>query len=102
MVEAQRLPEPIFTPSTKAEAGAHDENISFEEAVGLIGKETAEKVRDISLQLYAFAAAHAEKTRYYHCRHKVRVRLLRREADIDRRGVYPGFVPFLAGLILFV
>lgn len=61
MVEAERLPEPIFTPSTKAEAGTHDENISFEQAVGLIGKETAEKVRDISLQLYAFAAAHAEK-----------------------------------------
>lgn len=61
MAEAERLPEPIFTPSTKAEAGAHDENISFEQAADLIGKETAQKVRDISLQLYAFAAAHAEK-----------------------------------------
>lgn len=61
MVEAERLPEPIFTPSTKAAAGAHDENISFEQAADLIGKETAQKVRDMSLQLYAFAAAHAEK-----------------------------------------
>jgi phosphoribosylaminoimidazole-succinocarboxamide synthase len=61
MAEAERLPEPIFTPSTKAEAGAHDENISFEHAADLIGKETAQKVREISLQLYSFAAAHAEK-----------------------------------------
>jgi phosphoribosylaminoimidazole-succinocarboxamide synthase len=49
------MPEPIFTPSTKAEAGAHDENITFEKAVDLVGKETAEKVRDISLRLYSFA-----------------------------------------------
>ncbi len=61
MVEAGQLPEPIFTPSTKAEAGAHDENISFERATDLIGRETAEKVRDISIQLYAFAAEYAEK-----------------------------------------
>jgi phosphoribosylaminoimidazole-succinocarboxamide synthase len=59
LVEAKRLPEPIFTPSTKAEAGAHDENISFERAADLVGMETAQKVRDISLQLYAFAAGYA-------------------------------------------
>ncbi len=56
--EADRLPEPIFTPSTKAESG-HDENISFETAVSLVGTEVAEKVRDISLALYRFAAEHA-------------------------------------------
>jgi phosphoribosylaminoimidazole-succinocarboxamide synthase len=61
MVEAGRLPEPIFTPSTKAEAGAHDENISFEKASDLIGEETARKVRDIAIKLYTFAAAYAEK-----------------------------------------
>lgn len=55
LVEADRLPEPIFTPSTKAEAGAHDENITFEKAVNLVGKDAAEKVRDVSLQLYCFA-----------------------------------------------
>jgi phosphoribosylaminoimidazole-succinocarboxamide synthase len=56
--ESDRLPEPIFTPSTKAESG-HDENISFEAAVSLVGRETADKVRDISIALYEFAARHA-------------------------------------------
>src|SRR5690349_19199995 len=49
--QAQKLPEPIFTPATKAEEG-HDENISFEEVANLIGRERAEKVRDVSLRLY--------------------------------------------------
>jgi phosphoribosylaminoimidazole-succinocarboxamide synthase len=57
--ESDRLPEPIFTPATKAVSG-HDENISFERAESLIGKELAEKVRAVSLQLYRRAAAHAE------------------------------------------
>jgi phosphoribosylaminoimidazole-succinocarboxamide synthase len=61
MVEAGRLPEPIFTPSTKAEAGAHDENISFDKAADLIGEENARKVRDIAIKLYTFAAEYAEK-----------------------------------------
>ena len=56
---AGRLPEPIFTPATKAEAGAHDENISFEQTVQLIGRERAEAVRRIALQLYSEAAAYA-------------------------------------------
>lgn len=56
--ESDRLPEPIFTPSTKAESG-HDENIPFETAVELEGAEVAEKVREISLALYKYAAAHA-------------------------------------------
>jgi phosphoribosylaminoimidazole-succinocarboxamide synthase len=53
--QAQKLPEPIFTPATKAESG-HDENISFEEVVKLIGKPMAEKVRDISIRLYKEAS----------------------------------------------
>jgi phosphoribosylaminoimidazole-succinocarboxamide synthase len=57
--ESDRLPEPIFTPATKAATG-HDENISFERAATLIGKELAEKVRAISLELYRRAAAYAE------------------------------------------
>ena len=61
LVEANRLPEPIFTPSTKAEAGAHDENISFDKAVGLVGAEVAKTVRNISLRLYAFAAGFAKE-----------------------------------------
>jgi phosphoribosylaminoimidazole-succinocarboxamide synthase len=50
--ESEKLPEPIFTPSTKAESGLHDENISFEEAVEILGRETAERVKDLSLQIY--------------------------------------------------
>jgi phosphoribosylaminoimidazole-succinocarboxamide synthase len=56
--QAQKLPEPIFTPATKAETG-HDENISFAEVVKLIGKDNAEKVRDISIRLYKEASEFA-------------------------------------------
>ncbi len=54
--QAARLPEPIFTPSTKADVGDHDENISYETAVGLLGRELAGKVRDLSLSIYRQAA----------------------------------------------
>ena len=57
--EAERLPEPIFTPATKAETG-HDENISFERMAGLVGAELAGKLRELSLKLYGRAAAIAE------------------------------------------
>jgi phosphoribosylaminoimidazole-succinocarboxamide synthase len=56
--QAQKLPQPIFTPATKAEEG-HDENISFEEVVKLIGRDVAEKVRDISIRLYKEASEYA-------------------------------------------
>lgn len=55
--ESDALPEPLFTPSTKAEMGEHDENISYEEMVKLIGKELSEKVRDLSLAIYRNGAA---------------------------------------------
>jgi len=58
--EADKLAEPLFTPSTKAEIGAHDENISFARMADLVGRETAEKVRDASLAIYALARDHAE------------------------------------------
>lgn len=57
---AQELPEPIYTPSSKAEAGVHDENISFEETVSLLGLDIAEKVRATSLELYKRASAYAK------------------------------------------
>ena len=57
--QAERLPETLFTPSTKAEVGEHDQNISFEEAAGLVGRESAERVREVSLRLYEEAAEHA-------------------------------------------
>ena len=53
---AEKLPAPIFTPATKAEMGAHDENIDFERCVGLIGRELAERVRAVSIALYQRAA----------------------------------------------
>jgi phosphoribosylaminoimidazole-succinocarboxamide synthase len=56
---AARLPAPIFTPATKAAAGAHDENISFAEVEKLIGAPLAARVRDTAIALYEFAAAHA-------------------------------------------
>src|SRR5713226_3428524 len=59
LCESDRLPEPIFTPATKAITG-HDENISFEHAAAVVGKDLAEKVRAISLELYRRAAAYAE------------------------------------------
>jgi phosphoribosylaminoimidazole-succinocarboxamide synthase len=52
LVESSPLPEPIFTPSTKAEGGDHDENISFGHVVALLGRDLAERVRDLSLALY--------------------------------------------------
>jgi phosphoribosylaminoimidazole-succinocarboxamide synthase len=57
--ESDRLPEPIFTPASKAETG-HDENISFEATVKTVGEETAILLRDLTLRIYAVAATHAE------------------------------------------
>lgn len=57
--QAEKLAEPIFTPSTKAAVGEHDENIDFDAAVRLCGAELAEAVRDATLRLYAFAADYA-------------------------------------------
>jgi len=58
--EADKLPEPLYTPSTKAALGAHDENISFAKTVDLVGREIAEQVRDVSLAIYTRARDHAE------------------------------------------
>jgi phosphoribosylaminoimidazole-succinocarboxamide synthase len=56
---ASKLPEPIFTPATKAEAGTHDENISFERMATMLGEARAKEVRDIAIRLYKAAAEHA-------------------------------------------
>jgi phosphoribosylaminoimidazole-succinocarboxamide synthase len=58
--QAQQLPEAIYTPSTKAAATQHDENVTFEETTGLLGKPLAEKVRDASLKLYKEAAEYSK------------------------------------------
>ena len=57
--QAERLPETLFTPATKAAAGDHDENIAFERVVDLIGERLASRVRDVSIQIYEVAAAYA-------------------------------------------
>ncbi|WP_019557139.1 phosphoribosylaminoimidazolesuccinocarboxamide synthase [Thiomicrorhabdus arctica] len=59
MLLAEKLPEPLFTPSTKAAQGDHDENISFEQLVEIMGLEKSQKVRDLSLKLYTTAAEFA-------------------------------------------
>ncbi|HUW54338.1 MAG TPA: phosphoribosylaminoimidazolesuccinocarboxamide synthase [Rhodanobacter sp.] len=57
--QAEKLPEPIFTPSTKAAVGDHDENVSFDAVVAAVGRELADKVRDATLAIYRWAAAYA-------------------------------------------
>ncbi len=59
--ESSQLPEPIFTPSTKAEAGIHDENISFEDAVHIVGEDIARQMRGISLKIYQYGRDLASK-----------------------------------------
>jgi len=59
--QADKLPEAIYTPSTKAEIGAHDMNISFEQTVDLIGPELAQQVRDVSIRIYTECAAYARE-----------------------------------------
>jgi len=59
--ESERLPEPIFTPSSKSLGGEHDENISFDSVVERVGGPVAEKLRELTLAIYARASAHAEK-----------------------------------------
>lgn len=61
LVEAARLDQPIFTPSTKASVGAHDVNITFDEMVTKVGKKRAEKMRDATIDIYSRARAVAEK-----------------------------------------
>ncbi len=59
--ESEELPEPIFTPSTKAEIGTHDENISSDEAYEIAGEENVRKIKDAALQIYKSAAAYARE-----------------------------------------
>jgi phosphoribosylaminoimidazole-succinocarboxamide synthase len=59
LVEASKFPAPVFTPASKADIGEHDENIGFEEVIGLIGRRRAEEVRDATLEIYTRGAEHA-------------------------------------------
>ena len=60
LIESEKLDEPIFTPSTKAEQGQHDENISFEKCSEIVGDEIANKVKDLSIKIYSKARDYAE------------------------------------------
>ncbi|WP_294166019.1 phosphoribosylaminoimidazolesuccinocarboxamide synthase [uncultured Senegalimassilia sp.] len=59
LVNSSKLPEPIFTPSTKAEIGDHDENISFERCAEILGEDTATQLRDLAIKVYSVARDHA-------------------------------------------
>jgi phosphoribosylaminoimidazole-succinocarboxamide synthase len=63
LAQAQQLPEPIFTPATKAAVGDHDENISYAQAAELIGEDLAARVRDLSIRIYQEGAAYAAEYR---------------------------------------
>ena len=95
--ESDRLPEPIFTPSTKADVG-HDEAIDFEGAVELIGdRALAERVRDVSIALYEHAADHARERGIILADTKFELGLdRRRRADARRRGLHARLVAVLA------
>jgi phosphoribosylaminoimidazole-succinocarboxamide synthase len=80
--ESGRLPEPIFTPATKAATG-HDENISFEQAAALIGRELAERVRRVSLEIYQRATKYAEPRGILLADTKFEFGLLKNYAGVD-------------------
>lgn len=61
LIESEKLPLPIFTPSTKAAEGEHDENISFEKAIEILGKETGERARKLSMEIYEFGRELADQ-----------------------------------------
>jgi phosphoribosylaminoimidazole-succinocarboxamide synthase len=80
--DSDRLPEPIFTPATKATSG-HDENISFEQAAALIGRELAERVRSVSIDIYQRAAKYAEPRGIVLADTKFEFGLLKNVAGVD-------------------
>ena len=95
--QADRLPEPIFTPSTKAAVGAHDENIAFDAMAELIGADLAQQVRDTSLALYKTAAEYALTRGIIIADTKFEFGIDEsRQTGVDRRSADPGFLTFLA------
>ena len=95
--QAAKLPQTLFTPSTKAALGEHDETISFETAANLVGAELAARVRDTAIALYEFAAEHARQrgiiiadTKFEFAQGAVR------RAGAHRRGADAGFLALLA------
>ena len=73
LIESEKLDEPIFTPSTKAEQGEHDENISFEQCAEIVGIDIANKVKDLSIGIYSKARDYAESKEHIDRRYKIRI-----------------------------
>ncbi len=97
LVESGRLEPPIFSPATKAQEGDHDENITFDTVVELLGPELAHELRHRALEIYAFGARTAEERGIILADTKFEFgRLPDGEAPSHRRGHDPGFVPVLA------
>ena len=94
--QSAKLPEPVFTPSTKADVG-HDENICFEAAVELVGDKLAAAARELSLAAYERGASRGRGARHHHRRHQVRARHHRRRAGGVRRSAHARLVALLAG-----
>ena len=98
LVECQKLPEPIFTPATKAEEG-HDENIDFDRMVGIVGGEVAERLRyELTMRLYGEAAEYAAERGILIADTKFEFGFDEEgEHRLDGRGSDPRFVAVLAG-----
>ena len=88
--DGSRLPEPIFTPATKADLGEHDENVSYDAVVQTVGEEAAARLRDLTLAVYARARGDRPRARDHPGRHQAGVRPARgRDDDPRRRGADP-------------
>ncbi len=97
LVEASQLPDPIFTPASKAELGEHDENISFEAVVDKVGQDLAVKLRDDTLDVYGRASNFAADRGIILADTKLEFGLDPKQPDSRRRGPHPRLVPVLAG-----
>ncbi len=93
--ESDRLPEPIFTPSTKATTG-HDENISFDETVSAHRIAAGGKASRYEPDALPARGRTCGGARHHYCRHKIRIRAAGEGADLDRRSAYTRFVAVLA------
>ncbi len=99
LLESDKLPEPIFTPATKAEIGDHDENVDFDRAAEIVGdRALMEELRRISIEVYVARRRARGRARDHPRRHQVRVRPPRRRRDRPRRrGADAGLLALLAG-----
>ncbi len=96
--DGSRLPEPIFTPATKAAVGDHDENVDYEAVVEAVGDDEAAELRMLTMEVYGRAHELARDPRHHPGRHQGRVRCpARRHHGAGRRGAHPRLVAVLAG-----